>query len=237
MLQCESEPAYLLHQRPYRDSSLLLEVLTRSHGRQGIIARGARAARSRWRGLLQPFQPLLIGWRARADLGTLTQAEPNGRMLSMQRQPLFAAFYLNELLLRLLPRGDVEIACFEDYVQALQAVADDSLEEGLRIFEKRLLQNLGYGLQLDCDVETGEAIQPLGWYRYIPEHGPIRVSSKAATVTMFRGETLLALYNEHLDDARVLSEAKQLLRENLRIYLGDRPLKTREVLRAMQRDA
>jgi DNA repair protein RecO (recombination protein O) len=148
------EPAFILHHYPYRDSSLLLEVFARGYGRVGLVARGARSARARWRGQLENFRPLLLSWSLRGELGTLTGLElpavtgvPAGRRL-------LSAYYLNELILRLLARHDPHPEVFDAYAEAIRDI-DVAEEPALRIFEKRLLQALGYGLLLGHEADTG----------------------------------------------------------------------------------
>lgn len=235
MLQSDCEPGFILHHHAYRDSSVLLEVLTHRHGRQALVARGVRSAKSRLRGLLQPFQPLLLSWQCRAELGTLKQAEAAGPAISLPGQAVFAGFYVNELLLRLVPRGEVDVDCFADYQQVLQGLSQAAIEPALRIFEKRLLEQLGYGLMLDCDIDTGAAIEAGQLYHYIPEHGPTLQMSTAQDGWSISGAALLALATETFTDDESLKQARRLLQQTLRLYLGDKPLKTREVFRAMQK--
>lgn len=221
----EMQPAYILHHRAYRDTSALLELITPAHGRIGVVARGARGARSPLRGLLRPFLPLLCSWGGRGELFSLRRAEVAGRMPELRGQTLFAAYYLNELLLRLLQRQDPHPEVFDAYVQALNALAGRPLESVLRVFEKRLLDALGYALMLDVDVH-GEPIDPECRYRYIPEQGPELVQGEGG----ISGQALLALAAEACDNAQDLRELKPLLRQVLGLYLGERPLKTREFL-------
>ena len=221
----ELQPVYILHHRAYRDTSALLELITPGHGRIGVVARGARGARSSLRGLVRPFLPLLCSWAGRGELFTLRRLEAGGRMPELRGQALFAAYYLNELLLRLLQRQDPHPEVFEAYVQALHELSERPLESVLRVFEKRLLEALGYALMLDVDVH-GEAIEPGGHYRYLPEQGPEPTRGQGG----ISGRALLALAAEACDNAEDLRELKPLLRQVLGLYLGDRPLKTREFL-------
>ncbi len=229
----ELEPAYLLHRRPYRETSLLLEALTREQGRVGLVARGGRGPHSRRRALLQPFQPLLLSWSGRGELGTLRTAEPAGPSFALTGDALFAGFYANELLLRCLQRQDPSPEIFDDYPRLLAGLAEGRIEASLRGFEKRLLEALGYGLLLTHDV-SGAPLDPDGHYRYELEQGPVSVTADAAGNLVFRGASLLALAGEHLPDAEALADAKRLLRACLALYLGDRPMKTREVLADMR---
>lgn len=230
----ELQPAYILHHRAYRDTSALLELITPLHGRVGVVARGARGARSPLRGVLRPFLPLLCSWGGRGELFSLRRAEVAGRMPVLSGQALFAAYYLNELLLRLLQRQDPHPEVFEAYVQALDGFAGQPLEAVLRLFEKRLLEALGYGLVLDTDVH-GEPVAAERRYRYIPEQGPEPIQGGMRDEGGLSGRALLALAAEACDNVQDLRELKPLLRRVLGLYLGERPLKTREFLTDMER--
>ncbi|HET7674686.1 MAG TPA: DNA repair protein RecO [Gammaproteobacteria bacterium] len=235
MERASLEPAYILHQRPWRDSSLLIEAFSRRHGRVGLIARGARRSKSKQRALLQPFQPLLLSWTGRGDLATLAGVEAAAAAMPLAGSALFCGFYLNELLMRLLHRHDPHPRLFDDYAAALAGLAGSIDEEvALRLFEKRLLAACGYGLNLTSDIMSGEAVKADREYEYVLEQGP-RVCGQGAGGLVLGGSSLLALAADRLDDERVLREVKKLLRAALDMYLGGKPLKTREVLRALRR--
>lgn len=226
------QPGYILHQRPYRDTSLLLEVFTRDHGRLGLVARGARGPRARSRGLLQPFQPLLLSWAGRGELGTLAGVEAAGTARRLPGAVLYSAFYLNELLLRLLQRLDPHPELYAAYGQALAALPD-ATERGLRLFEKMLLNELGYGLLLDHEAHGGAPVEPQAWYAYELESGPLRVEEHSPDRLLLAGSSLLSLAADELQDAQSLADAKRLMRAALSLYLGERELKTREVFAAL----
>lgn len=229
-LRVEDSRAFLLHQRPYRESSALLEIFAQHHGRVGLVARGVRAARSRRRGELQLFRPLRLSWVIRGELGTLTGAESGGRAPLLQGDALYSAFYLNELLIRLLARQDPHPQLFERYTLALEQLAGAGpVEAALRLFEKALLDELGYGLQLDTVADSGAEVRPERWYDYHLETGPVEVAAAPGEGFVFRGSSLLALSHERLDSPEVLRDAKRLLRSALNLYLGDQPLKSREL--------
>lgn len=231
------QPAFLLRQRPFRDSSELLEVLTVDYGRIGLVARGSRGRRSRLRGLLRPFSPLLLSMSLRGDLATLTGAEAAGGAVSLGGEALFAGYYLNELILRLTRRHDPCPTIFDAYRDALVGMAGDDtdLAPALRKFEKRLLDALGYGLQLEYEAGTGNPVEPDQWYEYRVDSGPRLLGSSRQARLRIHGKTLLALADDSLDGQPGLHEAQRLLRACLDAQLGDRPLKTREVLLAMKR--
>lgn len=224
-------PGYVLHLRPYRESSALLEVFTESHGRLGLVARGVRAPKSRQRAELQPFRPLKLSWSARGELGTLTGVEADGRAPALRGSALYSGFYLNELLVRLLARHDPHPQLYALYRSSLQRLAAEAqVEAVLRRFEKRLLEELGYGLLLDCEAQHGAAVEPQRYYDYHLESGPVAVQADAQGF-IFRGASLLALAREDLSAPEVLQDAKRLMRAALNLYLGGKPLKSRELFR------
>jgi DNA repair protein RecO (recombination protein O) len=230
LLRVDLEPGFILHHRPFRDTSVLLETFSRNHGRVGLVARGARGPRSRLRGVLQPFRPLLLSWQLRGELGTLTGAEPGGApaMLPAGGDALMALFYLNELLLRMTARLDPHPELYEVYAGAVAAVTSGEAVPGvLRRFEKRLLDTLGYGLDLGHDT-AGEPIEAAASYRYDPTAGlaPCRPDTPGALL----GASLLALAEDRPAGARALADARRLLRAAIDVHLDGRPLKTREML-------
>jgi len=221
------EPAYVLHRRPYRETSLLLEAFTRTHGRVGLVARGVRARRSRFTGLLEPFSPLLLSWAGRGELASLVAAEPGGAGARLGGRVLLNGLYANELLMRLLVRADPHPELFGSYRELLAELATRAGPEApLRIFEKRLLAAIGYGLVTDREADTGAPIAAGKRYLYVLERGPLPAGVADAGVEI-GGETLLALAAEHLSSKSELGEAKRLMRFVLGAYLGPRPLATR----------
>lgn len=229
------QPAHVLHQRPYRETSLLLEVFSLDHGRVGLVARGARRPRSGLRGILQAFRPLLLSWVGRGELMSLTGAEPDGQAAALSGRGLLSGLYVNELLMRLLQRSDPHGGLYGSYRAALAGLAAAGREERvLRVFEKRLLEAIGYGLVLTTDAGSGAPVKPDGRYRYQIEHGPVVDTSGRGTGIPISGQTLLALAEERLDSPGGLREAKSLMRHVLRVYLGDRPLASRELFKEGQ---
>lgn len=233
------ESAYVLHQRPYQDSGLLLEVFSPNYGRVGLVARGVRKAKGRWPSLLQPFVPLLLSWSGRGELGTLVDAEMSGAAQPLKGALLLSGFYINELLTRLLHRHDPHPELFE-YYQALllqlsllgEGDGQLPLQQRLRLFEKQLLEELGYALVLGHDVITGEVIEADAHYSYRLGAGPVAVTHDLLVV---RGRSLLALAAGNLLDADVLRDAKRLLRAALDQQLGGRPLHSRQLMMDLQR--
>jgi len=234
--QVQLVPGYLLHQRPYRESSALLEVFTEAHGRVGLVARGVRAAKSKQRGELQAFRELRLSWQARGELGTLTGVEAGGVTTPLQGQALYSGFYLNELLVRLLARHDPHPLLFRAYGASLSALMrGEAIEPVLRYFELDLLQEIGYGLELEFEAGTDEVLHADACYDYHLESGPVRVDNASADRFVFPGGSLLAMARGDLSQPGVLQDAKRLLRAALKLYLGDKPLKSRELFTAITR--
>src|SRR5262245_8258836 len=225
------ERAFVLHQRPYRDSSQLLECMTASHGRRGLVARGSRRAGRGQRALLQPFAPLKISWIRRGDLGRLTHVEAEDLSHELEGQALLAGFYVNELLLRLTARGDPNPDIFSCYSRCLaQLGGARSVARTLRVFELELLRALGYGLELDGDSTTGEPLRADQNYVYELEQGFRLAEPRDEDEDRYPGRDLLALRDLTFDDDASLRTAQRLLGRALKAHLGERPLKSRLVL-------
>lgn len=234
------EPAFLLHGRPYQETSQIIEILSAHHGRVGIVARGARRPTSRWRSVLQPFQPLRLSWSGRGSLHTLRAAETAAYAAAPSGMALMGAWYVNELILGLLRRGEPHPTLFGLYGATLQRLAEaGDPEPVLRRFELGLLADLGYGLNLEHEAGLDQPVVADACYEYVLEHGPVRTLTRAGESpehrALFRGEELLMVARGELKDAEVLLAAKRLLRPVLQHYLGGRSLRTREVLAAMRR--
>jgi len=244
------QPAYILHQRPYRDSSALLEIFSEHYGRCALIAKGVKRPQSRLRGYLQPFQPLLLSWISKSELGTLTDAELYQPPALVKSKYLPSAFYLNELVLYLLHRDDPHddlFRCYHDTIINLQHLSgqseDDLLWQAhLRYFEIMLLQSIGYGLVLDHDVRTQAAIKPAEVYEYLPDHGPTKsdpsssdlrgVKVSGATLNLLSNAQLLIEKSRDNEPATrsLFKEAKHLLRTVLDHHLGHRVLHSRSLM-------
>lgn len=227
------QPAYILHARSYRDTSYLLELFTHEHGRVSAVARGARGARSRYKGLLQPFVPLLVSWYGRSELMTLSAAEPNGMPHSLNGDILLCGLYINELLMRLLHRYDSHPLLFQAYQRALLTLPKQHSQHiVLREFEKQLLGELGYALQLDRETHTGVMVHPEQSYHFDPHHGLsscMTLREGENSYSVFSGKSLLALHKGEFEQENYLRDAKRLLRIALRRLLGDKPIKSREL--------
>jgi DNA repair protein RecO (recombination protein O) len=233
------QPAYVLHHRPYRDTSRILELFTRDHGRVVVFARGARGGRKAAASLvsvLQPFNRLLVSWSGRGEAGQLTGAEFDGPVTLLAPDRLVSGFYLNELLLKLFARHDSHPEVFDLYTQTIDALKStpDPLR-ALRLFEKRLLDALGYGLALERDAASGEALEPGEQYQYRLEQGPVRASAVAEPASVYSGAALLSLGREELADPAACTDARRLLRAALDRCLEGRELKSRQVMLALRK--
>jgi DNA repair protein RecO (recombination protein O) len=225
MARIQQQPAYILHPRAYRETSLIIEVLSRDHGRVAMVARGAKSPKSKWRNLLQPFRPLLISWSARGDLGTLTSADQVAAPPALHGQSLYCGMYLNELLIRLLHRGDPQPEVFERYRGVLAELALALAPQPvLRLFEKHLLEAIGYGLMLDHESGSDTPLREDACYDYRPDRGPVRVNGQAdSRGKVISGKALLALKSEQLDED-IMPELRGLMRRVIGYHLGDKPL-------------
>ncbi len=229
------EPAWVLHHRSFRDSSEILDLFTRDHGRVGVVARGVRRVARRSRIVPAPFQPLIVSWRGRGELFTLTTVEPGGPALPASGSRLMSMFYANELLLRLLQRLDPHPGLYESYVATLTAIARREPEDvALRCFEKDLLDEIGYGLNLVADAVSGEPIEAAASYEYVLEQGPRKLARTRTGPLILEGGSLLALESGDLATEQARKDAKRLLGAALKLYLGDRPIQTRKVLQEMK---
>lgn len=231
-------PSYVLHHLPYRETSRILEVLTREHGRLTLFARGARGPKSRLSALLQPFRLLLISWSGRGEAPQLTGAEAAVSASAATLPPghLMAGFYLNELLLKLTSRHDPHPLLFDAYHETLEGLkGGGALAPALRVFEKRLLEEIGYGLDLDAESLTGRRVSAGAHYLYRPAQGLVAASPD--TPGALRGCSVLSLAAERFASAAELEDARRLLALALAHCLEGRELKTRAVARSLARRA
>ncbi len=225
-------PAFVLHQYPYRDTSRIVEAFTAEHGRISLFARGANGGKSALRGVLRPFQRLLLSWSGRGEAGNLDGAELDGAPVALPGAHLMSGFYLNELLLKLTERWDPHPEIFDAYAACIAALAGGADQEpALRRFEMRLLTSLGYGLEL-TRTEAGEAIRPDDYYRIAAAGAPR--ACVAETPGAVSGRSLYDLDAGRFDSTQSLKDAKRLLRAALDACLEGRALKSRDVMLALR---
>jgi DNA repair protein RecO (recombination protein O) len=232
----DDEPAFVLHGYPYRETSIIVEALTATRGRVALVARGARRPRSELRSVLQAFQPLMLSWSGGGELKTLVSAEWRGGLPLVAGSALLCGFYLNELLLKLLPREDPHPQLFRDYDSALAKLAGGAEQAPvLRGFELRLLAELGYALPLTHEADTGRPVDPGARYYYAFDRGPrASVAEPGRRYPQVRGATLLALAQHDFSAPDAAAEAKRLMREVLDHYLERRTIVSRRVVRDLQ---
>jgi DNA repair protein RecO (recombination protein O) len=240
------DKGYVLHTYPYKETSLILQVWTEKHGRLGMVAKGARRPKSASRSLLLPFQPLVLDWFGRSELKTLKTAEPAGAALPLAGQSLLSAFYLNELLLKLTSREDPHeglFAAYDEAIGALRALSREraamgpAIEPILRRFELRLLQELGYAVELAREAVTHAPIVAEREYFYVVERGAMPAGAEAGArvdAVRLRGQTLLDLERGQLQDATTVAQAKQLMRLLISHSLNGQELATRAMVRDLQ---
>lgn len=221
----ELQPAFVLHRRPYSNTSLLLEVFLLHEGRMPLLAKGATAGRALGASLLQPFLPLLVSRSGRGEVRTLGRFEAAGPPLPLRGEQLYCGFYVNELMIRLVQREEPHQGLFAAYQETLRRLVEEAdPEPALRRFEVGLLTELGYGLLLEREAGTDAALDPAGRYDYEIERGPV-----AAPGGELAGSTLLKLAAGAVLEGEERREARRLLRRVLDHYLGGRPLKSREL--------
>ena len=190
----QQQAAFVLHHRPFRDTSQILDIFSRDHGKLAVVARGSRGARSRLKGVLRPFMPLSMSWVIKSDLGTLTGAENHGAPLSLSGDALLSGYYVNELVLHFLHRHDPQPEIFEAYTRTIEAlvVAGDEIAACLRRFEIELLRHVGYALNLDHEFGSNATLDDEQHYEYRVEQGPVAVS-KSQGALIFIGKMLASI--------------------------------------------
>lgn len=220
------QPAFILQHQPYRETSLLLDVLTRDEGRLPLVAKGVRKPQSKMVALLQPFVPLNISAVGKAELKGLSHAEAILPALPLQGLALYCGFYVNELVGRFLHPHDPHPEVFYAYRQCLAQLAENTnIQTSLRIFELELLDHTGYGLDFGHDADTLQAIDPQQTYRF--KMGAGLLADKKGQIS---GATLQALAVRDFESPKVQIEAKLLMRTVIDAYLQSKPLKSRAVI-------
>jgi len=220
-VRVQHQDAYILHSRPYSESSWLIDAFSRQYGRVSLLAKGARRLKSKVRGLIRPFQPLLLSWSGKGELQTLTGAETSLIAAQIDQQSWLCASYMNELLIRLMHRYDPHEKLFDNYELALQSL------------EKQLLSEIGYGLLLDHD-STNQKISPEKRYHYYPDRGPVVADNyRDESVWSIQGSTLIALESEEFNSPQQIEQCKHLMRALLNQSMQGRDLNSRRVLQSI----
>lgn len=234
-MRVELQPAFVLHSRPFKDSSLLIDVFTQGYGRISLVAKGANKKKGGTRQLLNPFLPLLISYQGKSSLKTLTDVELQVTVSPLLGHHLYSGFYINELCQRLLPLDDSYTELFADYAQTLAALRErHSLEQVLRNFEQDLLRELGYDIPFYEYSEAQRELQPSAYYDYDAERGfRLRVMPDVYPESIFYGEHLLQIAQRNYPSVEVLRSAKRLTRLALQPLLGSKPLYSRSLFKKM----
>lgn len=229
MSRVDGEPAFVLHRRAWRETSLIVDLLTRSAGRVAAVARGARGPRSPWFGLAEPFRPLQVGWSRRGEMATLTDIDAPGSTIALSGTGLWCGFYANELLLELLPRDDPDANLFDAYAELLPELASsDRQGAALRRFECRMLDAMGLLPDLASCAGSGDPVAPDCRYRLDPDVGPEPVGDDRSG---FPGRVLLALARFEPVDPGLSGDARRLTRQLIEYHLDGRRLKTPTMFR------
>jgi DNA repair protein RecO (recombination protein O) len=230
----QQQPAYILHRRPFRDTSQILDIVTRDHGKIAVVARGSRGSKSRLAGVLRPFLPLRVSWVAKSDLGTLTGAETAGPPAGMIGDAMFSAYYVNELLLHFLHRYDPQPEIFALYEEVIKALlVTENIAAALRSFELEFLSLLGYAVNLDHVFGSREPLVSEQIYEYRMEQGPVSVERRGPLV--FKGAVFREIAEQRFEKPDILRAANRLLREIIGFHLGGKELKSRKVLMELHR--
>lgn len=233
-MSIELTPAFVLHQRPYRETSLLLDVFSEQYGRVSLIAKGVRSKKRNQSGSLQLYQPLLLSWVGRGELKTLTTFEADKPRYLLHAHSALCGLYVNELMVKLLPLHIAEVTLFSAYQIALSDLQhDDNIELTLRLFEKRLLMCLGYGLVLEHEAESGRQVDDEQSYIYRPDSGLYRWYDGVKEVVI-SGRSLKHLATESGFDKKSLLEIKQLMRTVIDFYLAGKQLQSRQLFAQMK---
>lgn len=241
----DNQAVYVLHTYPFKETSLVVELFSQQHGRLAAVAKGARRPHSAMRGMLQSFQLLAGAWSGKNELKTLHSLDWSAGLTLLKGEALMCGFYMNELLLRLLPREDAHENLFDYYDATLKTLATEqnlmagqsalaakNLAITLRRFELKLLQEMGYAVPLQHDENDG-AIETDRVYRYEAEYGACDLNATKNGITL-NGSTLLNMANDDYSELQTQNQSKQLMRYLLAHYLGDKPLHTRQLLIDLQ---
>lgn len=239
-LQIDMQSGWLLHSRPYRDTSMLLDFFTEESGRVSAVARGIRNPKAKQKAFLQPFIPLHISLSGRGELQNLRQVEARSAALFLHGEALFSALYINELMVRLVAGHERDKTLFDAYSEVLQELSSGAqIEPLLRTFELRLLENLGYGLQLAHEADSDNPVVAEGWYYLQADGGFVRqlqVSESDAGASsghLYCGEELQRIGRADFSAVSTRRAAKRLLRAVLQQHLSERPLGSRELFKAL----
>lgn len=235
----DNKEAVVLHHHDYRNSSQIVHFFVNDYGKVSAVAKGVKQSKKQTFSLLQPFQKLTISLTGKHELLTLKNVEATTVQWKLNGKSLYCAYYINELLLRLLPSHTDCQEIFKLYDSALSLLFQCSVQGAvsyelpLRLFELKLLEFLGYGLNLNHEINSGKALEADKQYHYIIDSGPSEQAPSSVKSLAISGTTLRALEKVDFSEQKTLQESKQLLKWALAEHLGDKPLKSRELFKQL----
>lgn len=226
----ELEPSFILHIRPFKETSAIIDFFSRNHGRVSAVANGLKRKKSKFRGIAHPFTPVLATFNDKNSLFTLNALEQNGRVVNLPGIKLLSGLYINELLIKLLPQAYSYPELFDDYALLIGSLeSKDTIESVLRLFEKKLIKAIGYELPLKLEVSTGLPIEPQQYYDYLVGEGPILIKKPSNTNKYYLGQSLIDLDNDFLVCDKSLKDTKKLMRNLINYYLEGKQLNVRKM--------
>ena len=229
------QPTWILHQRPYRDTSSIIDIFTRDFGRVSIIAKGGRSPKSKFRGLLRPFFPIKLSWYSGKNLGNLVEIDVAGKPYNLIGDSLLSAYYLNELILKFLVKDDPQVEIFDLYSRTiLDLIETGDIASVLRKFELEFLKLIGYGLNLEFEAVTHLPVRDDLFYEYNPGIGLV-ISDKKNDQYVFSGTDINAINQGDFQEKKTVKSANRLLKSIINFHLDGRRLKTRRVLEELKR--
>tara|TARA_Y100001936_G_scaffold31779_1_gene29817 strand:- start:2527 stop:3273 length:747 start_codon:yes stop_codon:yes gene_type:complete len=229
------QPTWILHQRPYRDTSCIIDIFTRDLGRVSIIAKGGRSPKSKFRGLLRPFFPMKLSWYSGKNLGNLVDIDVIGKPYNLIGDSLLSAYYLNELILKFLVKDDPQVEIFDLYSRTISDLIESvNIAPVLRKFEIEFLKLIGYGLNLEFESGTELPVRSHFFYEYKPEIGLV-ISDKKNDHCVFNGADIKAINQGDFQEKKTIKSANRLLKSIINFHLDGRRLKTRRVLEELKR--
>jgi len=229
------QPTWILHQRPYRDTSSIIDIFTRDFGRVSIIAKGGRSPKSKFRGLLRPFFPIKLSWYSGKNLGNLVDIDVEGKPYNLIGDSLLSAYYLNELILKFLVKDDPQVEVFDLYSRTiLNLIGMGDIAPVLRKFELEFLKLIGYGLNLEFETVTHLPVRDDLFYKYNPGSGLV-ISGKKNDHYVFSGADIKAINQGDFQEKKTIKSANRLLKSIINFHLDGRRLKTRRVLEELKR--
>jgi DNA repair protein RecO (recombination protein O) len=233
----EGEPAYLIHQRPYSETSQIINLFSRHYGRVDAIAKGSKRPKSKFKSFLQPFSPILVSWSGRSQLKTLRSVDiSSGKQSNVSRKHLMSAFYLNELILSFLTTADPYPDLFDAYSLAINNLSNaDSSEIILREFEIQLLTEIGYAINFQTEAMSSKKIEPNLSYRFIAEEGFVSSVTSSARDALIKGSVIQSIDRKDFSQPETMRAAKRIIRESVKYHLSGKELNTKKVVKSLKK--